>query len=78
MAPAARAGFHAHGLEVVKDPKITQEYQRQLIAARSKSKFDGTTTTGDPKSGDQGAAELDIQADQRVGRDSCKKPQKHA
>lgn len=57
-------GFNALDLEVIKDRKLTQEYRRKVVEARSKNVFNGTTTTGDPKSGEQGASELDVQTDE--------------
>lgn len=57
-------GFKALNLEVIKDRKLTQEYRRKVIDVQSKSAFNGTTATGNPRSGSQGAAELDLQTDE--------------
>lgn len=57
-------GFNALKLEVIKDPKLTQQYRSRAISGDAKGAFDGTTTTGDTKKGDQGAAELDIETNE--------------
>lgn len=54
-------GFNALNLEVVKDPKLTQKFRSNRTSGRGSVEFDGTTTTGDSKSGDHGPAELDIE-----------------
>lgn len=60
-------GFKPQYLEVIKEPKLVQEYRSRIIPGNTNGAFDGTTTTGDPKSGDQGAAELDIQTNEAPG-----------
>lgn len=62
LCAEASSGFNALDLEVIKDPKVTQKYRRQVVEAGTKSSFDGTTTTGDSKSGHQGPAELDLES----------------
>lgn len=53
-------GFNALNLEVIKDPKLTQNYRSGPTSGRGSGDFDGTTTTGDSKSGDEGPAELNV------------------
>ena len=57
-------GFNALNLEVVKDPKLTQQYRNRVITGSAGGAFDVTTTTGDAKSGDKGPAELDIETNE--------------
>lgn len=52
--------FNALNLEVVKDPKLTQKFRSGPTSGRGSVEFDGTTTTGDSKSGDHGPAELEV------------------
>lgn len=52
--------FNALNLEVVKDPKLTQKFRSSPTSGRGSVEFDGTTTTGDSKSGDHGPAELEV------------------
>lgn len=54
-------GFLAEGLELIKDPKVTQEYKRKK-GKPLEGEFDGTGTTGDTREGTSGAAGLDINA----------------
>lgn len=55
----AAGGFEAVDLEVVKDPKLLQSYASQK-GRPGDGEFDGSLSTGDPHSGEEGAAELDI------------------
>lgn len=57
-------GFNALNLEVIKDPKLTQKYRSSPTSGRGSVEFDGRTTTGDSKSGNQGPAELDVDANE--------------
>lgn len=54
-------GFLAEGLELIKDPKLTQEFKRKRGKPLD-GEFDGTGTTGDTRGGTQGAVGLDIDA----------------
>lgn len=54
-------GFLAEGLELINDPKLTQEYKRKKGESIS-GQFDGTGTTGDTRGGATGAVGLDIDA----------------
>jgi hypothetical protein len=58
-------GFKAIGLKLQDDPKLTQQYRRKKIIPGS-GETDGTLTTGDPRRGDNGASELDIDAQQEL------------
>lgn len=54
-------GFLAEGLQLIKDPKLTQEYKRKRGQPLD-GEFDGTGTTGDTRGGAKGAVGLDIDA----------------
>jgi hypothetical protein len=58
---AETGGLLAIGLELVKDPKITQQYRRKMIVANS-AKHDGTTTTGEPNNNSGGSTAADIES----------------
>jgi hypothetical protein len=53
-------GFNALNLEIIKDPKLTQRFRSCPSPDKGDVEFDGTTTTGDVTSGDQGPAELNV------------------
>lgn len=57
-------GFKPPNLEIVHEPKLVQEYRSRLIPGNANTQFDGTATTGVPTSGEQGAAELDVQTNE--------------
>lgn len=57
-------GFNALNLEIVKDPKLTQKFRSRPTSGRGSAEFDGTSTTGDSKSGDSGPAELDVETNE--------------
>jgi hypothetical protein len=57
-------GFNPLHLEVIKDPKLTQEYRNSMTLRGGGAEFDESATTGDSKSGDQGPAELDVQTNE--------------
>lgn len=53
-------GFNAVGFKMQDDPKLTQQFRRKKILPGS-GEADGKLTTGDPRHGDKGASELDIE-----------------
>lgn len=57
-------GFNALNLEIIKDPKLTQKFRSCPSSGREDVEFDGTTTTGDVKSGDHGPAALDVEVNE--------------
>lgn len=56
-------GFDPVDFKLQDDPKLTQQYRRKKIL-RGSSEPDGTLTTGDPRQGDKGASDLDIEVDE--------------
>lgn len=58
-------GFKAIGLKLQDDPKLTQKYRRKKILPGS-GEANGILTTGDPRHGDKGASELDIEAQEEL------------
>ena len=57
--------FEAIGLELVENSKKLQQYRRRVLNG-DEGVFDGTATTGEPRGGGNGSAELEINAEEEL------------